>query len=84
MKVNFSGTTKERLLAFAASVRQPYMNIAALTGLDPCDQFEDTKLRISKARKVKSSMKAEKLKDSKSIKVGALLAYHKPADDFKR
>jgi hypothetical protein len=64
-----------RLLAFAASVRQTYMNIAALTVLDPCDQFEDTKQRISKVRKVK---------DSKSIKVGAFLAYHKPADDFKR
>ena len=73
-----------RFLAFAEIVKQTYMNIAALTGLDSCDQFEDTKLIISEARKVKSSVKAEKLKDRKSIKVGALLTYHKPDDDFKR
>ena len=38
--------SKERLLAFAASLRQTYMNIAALTGLDPCEQFKQNKKSI--------------------------------------
>lgn len=42
-----SPPSKERILAFAASLRQTYMNIAALTGLDPCEQFEHSKQRIS-------------------------------------
>jgi hypothetical protein len=52
--------SKERLLAFAASLRQTYMSFAALTGLDPCDQFEGSKQRISKARNARSSVMAQK------------------------
>jgi len=38
--------TKENLIALASQLRQAYMNIAALTGLDPCEQFQDTKTAI--------------------------------------
>jgi hypothetical protein len=34
--------SKESLLALSDTLRQTYMNIAALTGLDPCEQFEDS------------------------------------------
>jgi hypothetical protein len=33
--------SKEQLLALAASLKQSYVSIAALTGLDPCEKFED-------------------------------------------
>lgn len=42
--------SKESLLALSDALRQTYMNIAALTGLDPCDQFEDSKQRIRQSR----------------------------------
>jgi hypothetical protein len=35
--------SKERLLAFAASLRQTYIKLASITGLDPCDEFLDSK-----------------------------------------
>jgi hypothetical protein len=45
--------SKESLLALSDTLWQTYMNIAALIGLDPCDQFEDSKLKISHIREVK-------------------------------
>ena len=57
--------SKERLLAFAASLRQTYMNLAAITGLDPCDKFEDSKQRISKAMNARSAVTAQNQPDER-------------------
>ena len=46
--------TKENLIALASQLRQTYMNIASLTGLDPCEQFQDTKIEIQSRRLEKS------------------------------
>lgn len=35
--------SKKNLLAIVHVLRQTYMNMAAITGLDPCWQFEETK-----------------------------------------
>lgn len=35
--------SKESLLALSNTLRQTYTNIAALTGLDPCEQFKQNK-----------------------------------------
>ena len=45
--------TKENLIALASQLRQTYMNIAALTGLDPYEQFQDTKTAIQAGRLAK-------------------------------
>jgi hypothetical protein len=37
--------TKEDLLEISSILRQTYLNIASLTGLDPCWKFEETKLK---------------------------------------
>ena len=37
--------SKKNLLKLAHILRQTYMNMAAITGLDPCWQFEQTKLK---------------------------------------
>lgn len=37
--------TKNELRKTAQKLRQIYLQIAVITGLDPCEQFEDTKLR---------------------------------------
>jgi len=38
--------TKSQLHNTAEILYAAYMNIAALTGLDPCEQFEETKARL--------------------------------------
>ena len=48
--------TKSELRKAAQDLRQIYMNIASITGLDPCWQFEETKhkrrlMRVDAARK---------------------------------
>ncbi len=40
----------ENLMVFADRLRQAYMNMAAITGLDPCEQFEESKDRLAAAR----------------------------------
>ena len=37
--------SKKNLLEIVHVLRQTYMNMAAITGLDPCWQFEQTKLK---------------------------------------
>ena len=37
--------SKKNLLAIVHVLRETYMNMAAITGLDPCWQFEQTKLK---------------------------------------
>ena len=37
--------SKKNLLKLAHILRQTYMNMAAITGLDPCWQFEETKIK---------------------------------------
>jgi hypothetical protein len=49
--------TLENLMLFANRLRQAYMNMAAITGLDPCEQFDDSKLRIRKLREARAAGK---------------------------
>lgn len=47
--------TLENLMVFASDLWQAYMNMAAITGLDPCEQFEETKARLAAARLKRTS-----------------------------
>jgi hypothetical protein len=38
--------TKDQLLTMASRLRAAYMNIALLTGIDPCEQLPSTKARF--------------------------------------
>ena len=40
--------TKKDLLEISSLLRETYMNIASLTGLDPCWKFEETKQKYLK------------------------------------
>ncbi len=42
--------SKRQLLANSIRLQQAYMNMAAITGLDPCEQFDDTKRKIRQFR----------------------------------
>ena len=42
-----SPPTKQRLINSSKRLREAYMGIASITGLDPCWQFEETKQKNS-------------------------------------
>ncbi len=47
----------KELMVFADRLRQAYMNMAAITGLDPCEQFDDTKRKIRQLREARAAGK---------------------------
>ncbi len=47
----------ENLMVFADRLRQAYMNMAAITGLDPCEEFDDTKRKIRQFREARAAGK---------------------------
>ena len=49
--------SKKQLLAYATLLQQAYMNMAAITGLDPCEQFDDTKQRIRQSGEARVARK---------------------------
>jgi hypothetical protein len=47
--------TKDQLLTMASRLRTAYMNIALLTGIDPCEQLPSTKDRLRRMRSAKGA-----------------------------
>lgn len=49
--------TLENLMVFANRLRQAYMNMAAITGLDPCEQFDETKRKFRQLNEARATEK---------------------------
>lgn len=49
--------TLENLMVLANRLRQAYLNMAAITGLDPCEQFDDTKRKIRHLKEARAAGK---------------------------
>ena len=47
----------ENLMVFANRLRQAYMNMAAITGLDPCEQFDETKRKFRLLKEARAAGK---------------------------
>jgi hypothetical protein len=47
--------TKDQLLTMASRLRTAYMNMALLTGVDPCEQLPSTKDRLKRIRSAKDA-----------------------------
>ena len=47
--------TKDQLSTMASRLRTAYMNMALLTGVDPCEQLPSTKDRLKRIRSAKGS-----------------------------
>ena len=47
--------TKDQLSAMASRLRTAYMNVALLTGVDPCEQLPSTKDRLKRIRSAKGA-----------------------------
>jgi hypothetical protein len=47
--------TKDQLLTMASRLKIAYMNIALLTGIDPCEQLPSTKDRLKRIRAAKGA-----------------------------
>jgi hypothetical protein len=47
--------TKDQLLTMASRLRTAYMNMALLTGIDPCEQLSSTKDRLKRMRSAKGA-----------------------------
>lgn len=51
------GLQLENLMVFADRLRRSYMNMATITGLDPCEPFDDTKRKILQFREARAGGK---------------------------
>lgn len=49
------GMTLEQRLFNANLLEQAYLSTASISGLDPCEQFEETKARLAAARAKRTS-----------------------------
>lgn len=47
--------TKDQLSTMASRLRTAYMNMALLTGVDPCEQLPSTKDRLKRMRSAKGA-----------------------------
>ncbi len=47
--------TKDQLSTMASRLRTAYMNMAILTGVDPCEQLPSTKDRLKRIRSAKGA-----------------------------
>lgn len=47
--------TKDQLSTMASRLRTAYMNMALLTGVDPCKQLQSTKDRLKRIRSAKGA-----------------------------
>lgn len=47
--------TKDQLSTMASRLRTAYMNMALLTGVDPCEQLPSTKDRLKRIRSAKGA-----------------------------